>query len=77
MKKATELQKLLIAVALISISIAIDVIFKRLIPIETFGLPFYAIPIVLGSIVLHLPLLYFGLKRVILSWLNSFTLMSN
>jgi ECF transporter S component (folate family) len=52
MKKMNELQKLLLAVALTSISVVIDVLIKFVIPIETFGLPFYAIPIVIGSIVL-------------------------
>ncbi|QWB95835.1 ECF transporter S component [Mycoplasmatota bacterium] len=52
MKKMNELQKLLLAVSLTSISVVIDVLIKYVIPIETFGLPFYAIPIVIGSIVL-------------------------
>jgi ECF transporter S component (folate family) len=52
MKKMNDLQKLLLAVSLTSISVVIDVLIKYVIPVETFGLPFYAIPIVIGSIVL-------------------------
>jgi len=52
MRKNKELLKLLLAVALTAISVVIDVLFKYVVPIETFGMPFYAIPLVLGSIIL-------------------------
>ncbi len=52
MRRKNELKKLMFAVALTAISVVIDVMFRYYVPIETFGLPFYAIPLVIGSIVL-------------------------
>jgi riboflavin transporter len=52
MKGNLQIQKLVLAASLAAVSIVIDVFFKYAIGIPNFGLPFYAIPIVLGSIIL-------------------------
>jgi ECF transporter S component (folate family) len=52
MKKSRELQKLVLASSLVAISIVIDVFFKQILSFNNFGVPFYAIPIIYGSIVL-------------------------
>ena len=52
MKKSRELQKLVLASSLVAISIVIDIFFKQILSFNNFGVPFYAIPIIYGSIVL-------------------------
>ena len=52
MKGNLSVQKLTLAASLAAVSIVIDVFFKYALGISNFGLPFYAIPIVLGSIIL-------------------------
>ncbi|BCR36533.1 folate family ECF transporter S component [Mariniplasma anaerobium] len=52
MKKSKELQKLVLASSLVAISIVIDVFFKQILSFNNFGVPFYAIPIIYGSIIL-------------------------
>ncbi len=52
MKGNLQIQKLTLAASLAAVSIVIDVFFKYALGISNFGLPFYAIPIVLGSIIL-------------------------
>jgi riboflavin transporter len=52
MKGYLTVQKLTLAASLAAVSIVIDVFFKYALGISNFGLPFYAIPIVLGSIIL-------------------------
>jgi ECF transporter S component (folate family) len=53
MKKShIQIQKLALAAILAATSVVIDVFFKQLIGIQNFGVPFYAIPIVMGSIIL-------------------------
>ena len=52
MKSNREVQKLVLAASLAAISIIIDVFFKFVLGIQNFGLPFYAIPIIIGSIIL-------------------------
>lgn len=52
MKNKQQLQKWSLAAVLTALSIAIDIFFKTLVASSTFGLPFYAIPLVLASIIL-------------------------
>ena len=52
MKTNKELQKLVLASSLVTISVVIDVFFKQVLGVNNFGVPFYAIPIVYGSIIL-------------------------
>ena len=52
MKKSKEIQKLVLASSLVAISIVIDIFFKQVLNFNNFGVPFYAIPIVFGSIIL-------------------------
>lgn len=52
MKNKQQLQKWSLAAVLTALSIVIDIFFKTLVASTTFGLPFYAIPLVLASIVL-------------------------
>jgi ECF transporter S component (folate family) len=52
MRKSRELQKLVLASSLVAISIVIDIFFKQILSFNNFGVPFYAIPIIYGSIVL-------------------------
>ncbi|MBE0700989.1 MAG: folate family ECF transporter S component [Acholeplasmataceae bacterium] len=52
MKNRAQIQKLTLAAVLTSLSIVIDVVFKTLAASTLFGFPFYAIPIILGSILL-------------------------
>ena len=52
MKKGKELQKLVLASSLVAISIVIDIFFKQILSFNNFGVPFYAIPIIYGSIIL-------------------------
>src|SRR5690554_6053418 len=48
-----ELRKLTLASILTALSIVLDIAFKVLVPAtQSFGFPFYAIPLVIGSIVL-------------------------
>ncbi len=47
-----QLQKLALAASLAAVSVVIDVFFKYALSIQNFGLPFYAVPIILGSIIL-------------------------
>lgn len=48
-----ELRKLTLAAILTALSIVLDILFKSIVPVnESFGFPFYAIPLVIGSIVL-------------------------
>ena len=51
-KSQLEIQKLALAAILAATSVVIDVFFKQLLAIQNFGVPFYAIPIVIGSIIL-------------------------
>ena len=51
-KSQLEIQKLALAAILAASSVVIDVFFKQLLAIQNFGVPFYAIPIVMGSIIL-------------------------
>ncbi len=52
MKTQKELKRLALAAVLTAMSVAIDVFFKRVLGLQNFGVPFYAIPIVYGSILL-------------------------
>ncbi|MDY0338796.1 MAG: folate family ECF transporter S component [Acholeplasmataceae bacterium] len=52
MKQNIYVQKMVLAASLAAISIIIDVFFKLVLNIQNFGLPFYAIPIIFGSIIL-------------------------
>ncbi len=52
MNGSKQLQKLVLAASLAAVSVVIDVFFKYALNIQNFGLPFYAIPIILGSIIL-------------------------
>ncbi len=52
MKQNIILKKMILASSFTAISVIIDVFFKTILNISNFGLPFYAIPIVLGSIIL-------------------------
>ncbi|MFA7055048.1 MAG: folate family ECF transporter S component [Acholeplasmataceae bacterium] len=52
MKQNIYVQKMVLAASLAAISIIIDVFFKFVLNIQNFGLPFYAIPIIFGSIIL-------------------------
>lgn len=52
MKNNVQLQKLVLGASLTAVSIVIDVFFKLILNIPNFGLPFYAIPIIIGGIVL-------------------------
>ncbi len=47
-----QLQKIVLAASLAAVSVVIDVFFKYALGIQNFGLPFYAVPIIIGSIVL-------------------------
>lgn len=47
-----QLQKIVLAASLAAVSVVIDVFFKYALGIQNFGLPFYAIPIIIGSIIL-------------------------
>lgn len=48
-----ELRKVTLAAVLTALSIVLDIAFKQLVPAnQSFGFPFYAIPLVIGSIVL-------------------------
>ena len=50
MKK--QVFKLTLASSLVSISVVLDIVFKVIIPNDNFGVPIYAIPLVIGSIIL-------------------------
>ena len=52
MKQNIYVQKMVLAASLAAISIIIDVFFKFVLNIQNFGLPFYAVPIIFGSIIL-------------------------
>jgi len=52
MKNSLLIKKVALASMLTALSVVIDVFFKYALAIQNFGLPFYAIPIVIGSIVL-------------------------
>ncbi len=52
MKGNIQIQKLALAATLTAASIVIDVFFKQLIGLQNFGVPFYAVPIIFGSIIL-------------------------
>lgn len=52
MNKSKEIQRLVIASSLIAISIVINVFFKQILNFNNFGVPFDAIPIIYGSIIL-------------------------
>ncbi|MDX9692088.1 MAG: folate family ECF transporter S component [Acholeplasmataceae bacterium] len=47
-----QVQKLALAAVLTATSVVIDVFFKQLMGIQNFGVPFYAVPIIMGSIIL-------------------------
>lgn len=52
MNQNIVLKKVILASSFTTMSVVIDVFFKSILNISNFGLPFYAIPIVLGSIIL-------------------------
>lgn len=52
MNKNIVLKKVILASSFTTMSVVIDVFFKSILNISNFGLPFYAIPVVLGSIIL-------------------------
>ncbi len=52
MKNNVQIQRLVLAASLTAISVVIDVFFKMILNMPNFGLPFYAIPIIIGGIVL-------------------------
>lgn len=52
MNQNIVLKKIILASSFTAMSVVIDVFFKSILNISNFGLPFYAIPIVLGSIIL-------------------------
>ncbi|HAX03989.1 MAG: hypothetical protein A2Y45_07250 [Tenericutes bacterium GWC2_34_14] len=52
MKNSSEIQKLVLGASLTALSVVIDVFFKVILQIPNFGLPFYAIPIIIGAILL-------------------------
>lgn len=52
MKNNLQLQKLVLGASLTAVSVVIDAFFKIILGLENFGLPFYAIPIIIGGIVL-------------------------
>ena len=52
MKQNIILKKMILASSFTAISVIIDIFFKTILNIANFGLPFYAIPIVLGSMIL-------------------------
>lgn len=52
MKKNREVQNLVLAAIFAAISIMINMFFKFIINMPNFGLPFYAIPIILGGVIL-------------------------
>lgn len=52
MKRSKEIKKLVLASSLVAISIVIDIFFKQVLSFNNFGVPFYAIPIVFGSVIL-------------------------
>src|SRR5690554_3669354 len=47
-----HIRKISIAAILIALSIVLDIIFKQITVTDTMGFPFYALPVVIGSIVL-------------------------
>lgn len=47
-----ETKKMVLAAILTAISIVIDTVFKVIIPTQLVGVPFYAIPIIIGAIIL-------------------------
>ena len=51
MKNNLQIQRLALA-SLTAISVVIDAFFKVMLNLQNFGLPFYAIPIVIGGIIL-------------------------
>jgi riboflavin transporter len=52
MNRNNQIQRLVLAASLAAVSVVIDVFFKYALNIQNFGLPFYAVPIILGSIIL-------------------------
>jgi len=52
MNRSNQIQKMVLAASLAAVSVVIDVFFKYVLNIQNFGLPFYAVPIILGSIIL-------------------------
>lgn len=52
MKQRNELRKLVLASSFVAISIVINIFFKQILGMRNFGVPFYAIPLVYGSIIL-------------------------
>ena len=52
MNRNNHIQKLVLGSSLAAVSVVIDVFFKYALNIQNFGLPFYAVPIILGSIIL-------------------------
>lgn len=52
MKNNLQIQRLALAASLTAISVVIDAFFKVMLNLQNFGLPFYAIPIVIGGIIL-------------------------
>lgn len=52
MNRNNQIQRLVLAASLAAVSVVIDVFFKYVLNIQNFGLPFYAVPIILGSIIL-------------------------
>jgi riboflavin transporter len=52
MNRSNQIHKLVLGSSLAAVSVVIDVFFKYALNIQNFGLPFYAVPIILGSIIL-------------------------
>lgn len=74
MKRSKDIQKLVLASSLVAISIVIDVFFKQVLSFNNFGVPFYAIPIIYGSVILG-P--FYGLAMGFVSDLVGFVAFPN
>lgn len=52
MRNNVQIQKLVLAASLTAVSVVIDAFFRIILNIQGFGLPFYAIPLIIGGIIL-------------------------
>lgn len=52
MRNNVMLQKLVLGASLTAVSVVIDAFFKVVLNVQNFGLPFYAIPLIIGGIIL-------------------------
>jgi ECF transporter S component (folate family) len=52
MRNNQQIQKLVLAASLTAVSVVIDAFFRIILNIQGFGLPFYAIPLIIGGIIL-------------------------